>query len=333
MALSRKARKITPKHSLKTRAVHRPALPEPHSAEQFGPQRDFWWNPDFLDLMATRWRLREASSLADIGCGLCHWSRLLYPYLRAPARFAGVDREERWAAEAARSFGHAFPQVPPNLLTVVQGDATAIPLPNDSFDVVTCQTLLMHLPQPDDALREMLRILRPGGLLVCVEPNNLWNYLAFTSLTAEEPMEVLMRRFEFWLRYHRGKAAAGQGDHCIGDLLPGAFAQAALTDIAVHLSDRAAALFPPYDSAAQQALLQQARQWKDSATGPWDRAELRRHVLGGGGTDNLFDLTFGELIEAFNREQQGIANGTFHAAFGGITYLVSGRKAQKLEQA
>ena len=134
-------------------------------------------------------------------------------------------------------------------------------------------------------------------------------------------------RFEFWLRYHRGKAASGQGDHTLGDLLPGAFAQAGLTSIAVHLSDRAAALFPPYDTAAQQALVQQGREWKDLAAGPWDRAELRRHVLDGGGTDELFARTFGELIEAYNREQAAIATGTFHAAFGGITYLVSGRKA------
>jgi SAM-dependent methyltransferase len=326
MALSRKARRITPKRSPKHRAARRAALPAPHSAEQFGPQRDFWWNPDFLDLMTTRWRLREATSLADIGCGLCHWSRLVYPYLRAPARFTGVDREARWVVQAARNLLRAFPQVPPGLLTVVQGDATDIPLPSDSFDVVTCQTLLMHLARPADALREMLRILRPGGLLVCVEPNNLWNYLAFTALTAEEPVEVLVRRFEFWLRYHRGKAAAGQGDHTIGDLLPGAFAQLGLTDIAVHLSDRAAALFPPYATPAQQALVQQGRQWKDSATGPWDRAELRRHVLGGGGTEELFARTFGELVEAFDREQQAISAGTFHAAFGGISYLVSGRK-------
>ena len=327
MTLSRTARTLKPKRNSTPRAVHGPAQSAPHSAEQFGPQRDFWWNRDFLDLMAKRWRLGEASSLADIGCGLCHWSRLLYPYLSAPARFAGVDREVRWVTEATGSFRRLFPQVPPGLLTVVQGDATSIPLPNDSFDVVTCQTVLMHLARPADALREMLRILRPGGLLVCVEPNNLWNYLAFTSLTAMEPVEVLVRRFEFWLRYHRGKAAAGQGDHTIGDLLPGAFVVAGLSDIAVHLSDRAAALFPPYDTPAQQALVQHGRQWKDSAIGPWDREELRQHVLEGGGTEELFARTFGELIEAFDREQQAIAAGTFHAAFGGITYLVSGRKA------
>ena len=90
-----------------------PAQPAPHSAEQFGPQRDYWWNRDFLDLMANRWGLREATSLADIGCGLCHWSRLLYPYLRTPARLTGVDREARWVADAARNLHRAFPQVPP----------------------------------------------------------------------------------------------------------------------------------------------------------------------------------------------------------------------------
>ena len=57
---------------------------ELHSAVQFGKQRDFWWHRDFLDLMALRWKLADASSIADIGCGLGHWSRLLYRYLKAP---------------------------------------------------------------------------------------------------------------------------------------------------------------------------------------------------------------------------------------------------------
>jgi hypothetical protein len=69
--------------------------------------------------------------------------------------------------------------------------------------------------------------------------------MAFTSLTASEPVETIVRRFEFWLRYHRGKLAAGQGDHCIGDLLPGYFAQLGLRDIGVHLSDKAQTVFPP----------------------------------------------------------------------------------------
>ena len=303
-----------------------PMATKPHSADQFGAQRDFWWHRDFLDLMAARWRLAEASSLADIGCGLCHWSRLLYPYLRAPARFVGVDREPRWVAEAPEQFRRAFPNVSADLFAFVPGDAMAIPLPDNSCDAVTCQTVLMHLARPLDALGEMFRILRPGGLLICVEPNNLWNYLGFNSLTANESVETIVRRFEFWLRYHRGKIAAGEGDHNIGDLLPGYFAQTGLTGITVHQSDRAAALFPPYHSPAQQALLQQEQQWKESATGPWDREELGRHVLGGGGTGMLFETVFAELIEKLQREQQATAAASFHMAGGTVNYLVSGRK-------
>jgi SAM-dependent methyltransferase len=301
--------------------------PQPHSAEQFGPHRDFWWHRDFLDLMATRWRLREAASLADIGCGQGHWSRLLYPYLRAPARLTGVDREPQWVAEAAQNFRRAFPHAAPDQFTFVEGDATKLPLPDNSFDVVTCQTVLMHLARPREALREMLRILRPGGLLVCVEPNNLWNYLAFTSLIAAEPVETLVCRFEFWLRYHRGKNATGQGDHTLGDLLPGWFAEAGLTEIAVHKSDRTASLFPPYDSLAQQAFLEQEQKSKSSATGPWNREEVRRCVLDGGGTEEFFERGFAELLEKFAQEQQAIRAGTFHAAGGGMIYLVSGRKS------
>src|SRR5258708_28437662 len=101
---------------------------KPHSAEQFGAQRDFWWHRDFLDLMARRWRLGEASSLADIGCGLCHWSRLLYRYFRKPARFAGIDRGARWGRDGAQNFRPALPGIPSYLLTVKGGGPTQIPL-------------------------------------------------------------------------------------------------------------------------------------------------------------------------------------------------------------
>ena len=161
---------------------------------------------------------------------------------------------------------------------------------------------------------------------MCVEPNNFWNYVGFTSLTEDEPVETLVRRFEFWLRQHRGRLAAGRGNHSLGDLLPGYFARLGLRAIAVHQNDRPVPLFPPYAGADQQALVEQERQWKNSSTGPWNKADLRELFLRGGGDETVFENCFADIVGKFRSEQQAIADGNFHAGGGGISYLVSARK-------
>jgi ubiquinone/menaquinone biosynthesis C-methylase UbiE len=51
-------------------------------------------------------------------------------------------------------------------LTLERRDANALPYPDHSFDVVTCLEALEFFPHPRAALREMLRVLAPGGLLI-----------------------------------------------------------------------------------------------------------------------------------------------------------------------
>ena len=52
-----------------------------HSEEYFGDFRDFWYNFDFLELMAKRWELGNVRTLLDVGCGQCHWTRLVSAFL------------------------------------------------------------------------------------------------------------------------------------------------------------------------------------------------------------------------------------------------------------
>ena len=73
-------------------------------------------------------------------------------------------------------------------------------------------------------------------------------------------------------------------------------------------------------------MVEQERQWKDSATGPWNRENLRELFLRGGGDEFFFEKVFADIVEKYRREQAAIAAGTFHAAGGNINYLVSARK-------
>jgi ubiquinone/menaquinone biosynthesis C-methylase UbiE len=181
-------------------------LGEPHSASYFDEQRDFWWNRDFLRLVATRLDLGRARSVLDVGLGLGHWGRTLLAALSPEATVVGVERDPRWvtqAHEAATKLGLS------DRCSFLQGVAEALPCPDQSFDLVTCQTLLIHVADPAAVIAEMQRVVAPGGTVLLSEPNNLAGMLVADSTTADEPVPELVERIEFALICERGKTAVG----------------------------------------------------------------------------------------------------------------------------
>lgn len=49
-------------------------------------------------------------------------------------------------------------------------DASHIPVPDDSFDVVLCTEMLEHVPEPVEVIAEFARILKPGGKIILTAP-------------------------------------------------------------------------------------------------------------------------------------------------------------------
>ena len=142
-----------------------------HSEEYFGDFRDYWYNQDFLELMAKRWELENVRSLLDVGCGQCHWTRIVSQFLSDGTEVTAVDADPKWAKESGEL--HEFFTEQEIGFEIKQADVSELPFEDNSFDAVTCQTVLIHIENPLNALREMRRVLKPGGILICAEPNNL----------------------------------------------------------------------------------------------------------------------------------------------------------------
>ena len=97
--------------------------------------------------------------LLEVGCGTGGVSL----YLASQGfRVAAVDRQQydSDALPAARRFAvtHKIG------LNLAQADAAALPFDPDSFDCVVCSNVVEHLDDPDGALGEIHRVLKPGGL-------------------------------------------------------------------------------------------------------------------------------------------------------------------------
>ncbi len=96
----------------------------------------------------------------DIGCGEGSFTRFVAAVLCPEAEVTGLDLDQAML-DAARAAGPG-----PDFR---RGDAASLPYPPASFDLVTAHTALAVLADPQAAVGESCRVLRPGGVLLAVE--------------------------------------------------------------------------------------------------------------------------------------------------------------------
>jgi ubiquinone/menaquinone biosynthesis C-methylase UbiE len=65
-----------------------------------------------------------------------------------------------------------------------QQDACNLSIPDNSFDIVISSECIEHVPDPEKALAEMSRVLKPNGMLIVTTPNKMWYPVLWVAMKA-----------------------------------------------------------------------------------------------------------------------------------------------------
>lgn len=166
------------------------------------------WSDDLLRARAVARLVAPGLSAVDVGTGTGAFALEL---ARLGLRVVGVDRSSRMLT-AARSRLDAAGAGDVELRA---GEASALPLRDGEVDAAFAHMVLQYLTAPADALREMARVVRPGGVVVVAD---------FTSHERE------------WMREELGVLRLGFAREEIESL----YASAGLVDLAYELQPPAA---------------------------------------------------------------------------------------------
>ena len=286
-------------------------------------QRKFIWTPEQLERLAAWIGFEAGWTMLDVGCGYGYLGRTYAPYISPGGRVVCVDREiplleeaRRRAAEQSNGCGFDF----------ACGDAYAVPLADGAVDVAFCQTLLMHLAEPERCLAEMVRVVRPGGVVVCNEPDNSPGSYGYISTYVPGWEETVEDAANEW-RIYFGRKARGLGDAAVGPRIPEMMQRLGLVDIDGRQNEKVFFLVPPYDTPVQKHLkrmivenFQRREEWKEEV--------LANYLAGGGGAEE-FERLWDKWGERGRDMVAALERGDFFIAGAGNFYIFTGRKPKR----
>lgn len=124
-------------------------------------QQHIKWRNDTMKKM----NVQPGKKALDVCCGTADWTIALANAVGPTGEVTGLDFSENMLKVGQQKIENL------NLkqVTLIHGNAMELPFPNDSFDYVTIGFGLRNVPDYIQVLREMNRVLKPGGIAVCLE--------------------------------------------------------------------------------------------------------------------------------------------------------------------
>lgn len=238
-------------------------------------------DPDYRDYIVERCLgLRPGMVVVDVGCGSAASSLTFVPYVLPGGRLVGCDRDPEVLQIAER---HAAEQSLSDYVEFRVGEAERIPSEDDEADVIYCQTLLMHVPDAAKVLAEMIRVVKPGGLVAAMEPDFSAAGIALVNGEPRPPERAALWAHTMTL-IHKGAIERGAGDWTIGSRVGLIMRELGLKQIRVRQTPGSFTIVPSTKAPSNR----EALDWAMELFYPPEGSDLfrlqRDNYLAGGGT-------------------------------------------------
>lgn len=126
-------------------------------------------------------RISPSMQVLDLGAGSGLGIQAAFSIKGRCARYVGVDLDPRVLAN-------------PHLDEAHIADASALPFPDASFDLVFHKMVAEHLADPVTAFQEIARVLKPGGVMLCETPNRFYYPMLLAAVTPTWFHSLLIRK-------------------------------------------------------------------------------------------------------------------------------------------
>ena len=138
--------------------------------DRYAALLSFGQDPRWRRFLVSRIDVGPDATVLDVATGTGAVARELLARKRCTV--VGLDQSPEMLAEARRRL--------PASVTLIEGHAEKLPFPNAAFDALTFTYLLRYVDDPAAVLRELARVVRPGGTIAGLEfalPRGLWRPL------------------------------------------------------------------------------------------------------------------------------------------------------------
>jgi SAM-dependent methyltransferase len=121
----------------------------------------------YKDMSFDLLELEKGMQVLDAGCGV----GIDLPHLALRVGEAGRVVELELDPDLVRAAHQSTIEANLPGIQIVQGDAEHMPFADEQFDRVRADRAVQHMQRPEQAIAQMWRVLRPGGILTLVEPD------------------------------------------------------------------------------------------------------------------------------------------------------------------